>query len=110
VRHDPLQIELEGGRDRDDGVALLQHFEDLEVIAHHEVGLAGQKQLRGIDLRAAHLERDIEPGFLIEPGRLGLIEAAVLGLGEPAREKCHLVGGGCRGGRQRQAEDRGRRR
>ena len=70
VRHDSLQIELEGGCDRDGGEALLQHFEDLEIVAHHEIGLARQEQLRGIDLRAAHLERDVESGFLVDPGAL----------------------------------------
>ena len=92
VGHDSLQIELERRRDGDDREALLQHLEDLEIVAHHEVGLAGQQELHAVDLRAAHLERDIEPSLLVKPGRLGLIEAAVLGLCEPAREKRHLVG------------------
>jgi hypothetical protein len=84
-------------------VTLLQHFQDLQVVAHHEVGLASEQELRAVDLRTAHLERDIEPRLLVEPRCLGLIEAAVFRLGKPAGEKGDLVGGVCSIGAERQS-------
>ena len=64
-----------------------------------------------VDLRAAHLDRDVEPGLLVEAGGLGLIEAAVLGLRVPARQEGHLVGGvGAATGEQRERGSSGKRR
>ena len=96
VGHDALQIELERGPDGDDRQPLFEHLEDLEIVAHHEVGLAGEQQLRAVDLGTAHLERDVEPGLLVKPGRLGLVKPAMLGLREPTREERDLVGAECR--------------
>ena len=79
--------------DRHDRQPLLERLEHLEIVTHHEVGLAGKQQLHAVDLRPAHLDGDVEPGLLVEPGRLGLVEAAMLGLREPAGEEGDLVGG-----------------
>src|SRR5262249_3866366 len=57
-----------------------------------------------VDLRAAHLDRDLEPLLLVEAGGLGLIEAAMLGLRVPAGEEGDLVCG------RRRAGDQGERR
>ena len=73
------------------GKPLLQRLEHLEIVAHHHVGLAGEQELHAVHLRAAHLDGDVEPGLFVEPGRLGLVEPAMLGLGIPAGEKGDLV-------------------
>ncbi len=105
--HHALQVELERGADRDQGKALLQRLEHLEVVAHHHVGFAGEQELHAVHLGTAHLDGDVEPGLLVEAGRLRLVEPAMLGLGEPARQEGHLVGGGRCAGR---SEETGKRR
>jgi hypothetical protein len=83
---------LERRADGDDGQALRYPVEDLKVIAHHDVGFAAEQKLHAVNLRSAHLDRDIEPGLIVKAGGFGLIKAAVLGLRVPAGEKRHLVG------------------
>jgi hypothetical protein len=96
VRHHSLQIELKRRPDRNDRQSLLQHLQDLQVVAHHEVGFPGEQQLHAVDLGTAHLESDVEAGLFIQTRRLGLIEAAMLGLSEPTGKERHLVGSrGC---------------
>ncbi len=107
VRHHALQVVLERCRDGGDGKALLQRFQHLEVVAHHHIGLAGEEELHAVDLRAAHPDGDVEPGLLIEPGRLGLVEAAMLRLREPAGEEGDLVGGAGRAGHEKRGNERG---
>jgi hypothetical protein len=66
---------------------------DLNVVAHEHVGLAAEQQLHAVDLGPAHLDGHVEAGLFVKPGRLGLVEAAVLGLGEPTRQEHDLVAG-----------------
>jgi len=68
----------------------------LQVVAHGDVVLAGQQQLQHVDLRAAHLDGDVQPVLLVRAFGQGLVEAAVFGLGVPVRAEDELVGG--RGG------------
>jgi hypothetical protein len=92
MSHHALKVFLERRRDGDDRQALGEGIEHLKVVAHHHVGLAAKQKLHGVDLRAAHLDRHVEAGLLVEARGLSLVEAAVLGLGEPAGQEGHLVG------------------
>jgi hypothetical protein len=85
-----LQIELIDSADRDRRQSLLETVQHLDVVADDDVGVAAAQQLHPVDLRSAHLDVDVEPGFLVEPGGFGLIEAAVLRLGEPVREEANF--------------------
>ena len=91
MRHDALKVFLERRRDGDDRQALGDRVQHLEIVAHHHVGFAGEQKLQAVDLRAAHLDGDVEAGLLVNPGGLGLIEAAVLGLRVPTGQKGDLV-------------------
>jgi hypothetical protein len=82
--HQHLRLLLEGGGDDLDRDVLLDGGEGLKhVSAHVEVDLAGQQQRAVVHLRAALGDGDIEAAGGI--GAVGdrLIEAAMLGLGEP---------------------------
>ena len=94
VRHQPLQVELERGRDGGDGQAVGDAAQHLDIVAHDDVGIAGHEQLHGVHLRAAHADVHVEGRLLVQAGGLGLIEAAVLGLGEPTRQESDLLRGG----------------
>src|ERR1700723_688737 len=72
---------------------MLAAVEHLYVVAHDEVGIATEQKLRSIHLRTTHLDGHVETGLVVKPGRFGLIEAAMLGLREPAGQERHLVGG-----------------
>ena len=90
------------------GMPLRDRVQHLEVVAHHDVGFAGEQQLQAVHLRAAHLDRDVEAGLLVEARGLRLVEAAVLGLGVPAGEEGDLVGGVRGAGEQRREPQRWR--
>ncbi len=92
--HQALQIVLEGRADRCHRQALLDRLEHLNVVAHQDVGLTRDEQLHAVDLRAAHLDGDVEALLLIEACCLRLVEAAVLGLGQPAGQERDFIGRG----------------
>ena len=69
----------------------LPGLQRLTVVAKGTIGLTGSHQLHDVDLRAAHFNLDIETGVLIQPGGLGLVKPAVLGLGIPVGEKRKLL-------------------
>ena len=106
VGHHPLQVVLERGRHGDRGQALLDRLEHLDVVAHDRVGLAREQELQAVDLGPAHTDLDVEAGLLVEAGGLGLVEAAVLGLGVPARQEDDLVRRPRRPGHRQRQRDR----
>src|SRR6201999_880301 len=61
-----------------------------------DVGLTAGEELQAVHLRSAHLDRYVQPGFLIQAGRFRLVEAAMLRLGEPTGQEGDLGGGLCR--------------
>ncbi|VFT76978.1 Uncharacterised protein [Klebsiella aerogenes] len=69
----------------------LPGLQRLTVVAKGTIGLTGSHQLHDVDLRAAHFNLDIETGVLIQPGGLGLVKPAVLGLGIPVGKKRKLL-------------------
>jgi hypothetical protein len=113
--HDHLRMLLEDRRDVDHRNALLHRAERLEkVAAHVEVHAAGEHQGAVVDLRSARQDLDLEPA-IVQIGAVGdgLVEAAVLGLGEPVRAeddrflRCRGAG---RKGERRDGEHQGFRR
>lgn len=108
MRHDTLEIELKRRADRDDGQPVLDRRERLQIVSHHHIGIAAGEELQAVDLRATHLEVDVETGLFVESGRFGLIESAVLGLGEPTSEKAQLVSGAHRARKGDAGRDRRR--
>ena len=67
----------------------------------------GGEQLQAVDLRAAHLDRDIQAVLLVDAFRHGLVEAAVLGLREPVgREDDAFRGLGADGYGKQQRSDK----
>ena len=85
--HQPLQIALERGRDCYHRQPLLDRFQNLNVISHDDVGLAGDKQLQTVDLRATHGNLDVKPATGVEAASQRLIEPAVFRLREPIGQK-----------------------
>src|SRR4029079_15658581 len=82
-----------------------------------EINPAGRQELRIVDLRAPHPQRDVEPMAPVDPRGDRLIETAMLRLRLPVRGERHLVEGyaGCapedRGGeehRKQETEERKR--
>ena len=80
-----------------------------KVGAHHAVGLTGGHHLQAVELRAAHLDGDIEAVFLVQAGGHRLVEAAVLGLRVPVGliDKLFLCVGGVEQNAKGQSGDGG---
>lgn len=89
-----LRVFLEGGHDGDDRDVLLGGEEGGDQIATHvEVNPAGQKQRLVVHLWAAGDDGNVQTAGLIGAVGDGLIETAVLGLGEPVGAEHHLFKG-----------------
>jgi hypothetical protein len=91
MRDHALRLHLEHGRDCGQGHAILDGRQGLEVLAHDEVGLAGGDDLDRVDLRAAHLDGDVQAVLLVDAGGNRLVVAAVFGLRVPGSEEGDLV-------------------
>ena len=101
MREQHLRVLLEDRRDRDHWDVLRHRVEGLQAIrAHEEIDPAGEQQHAVVHLRAARHDRHVEAVFPV--GAVGdrLIEAAMLGLGDPVgaeRDLVELLGEGGRG-------------
>ena len=80
---DDDRVLLEEGADAHRLNALLPGLVVLDVKAHEDVHLTRSEQLQAVDLRAAHLDGDIEAVLFVSTLGDRLIQPAVLGLGEP---------------------------
>ncbi len=81
---DDLRVLLEDRGDRHDRHALLHRVERLQQVAAHViVDPPRQHQRAVVHLRAALDDGDVEPALLVGAVGHGLVEAAMLGLGQP---------------------------
>ena len=92
MREHHLRVLLENRRDRERRDVLLDRTEALQrVRAHEEIDLLGEQRQAVVHLRAARHDGHVEAVFRI--GAVGdrLIEAAMLGLGDPIGAERNLV-------------------
>ncbi len=85
-------ILLEDCRHRDEGHLLLDELDGLSA-AEVELHAARHQQGHVIDLRAALLDRDVQPVTRIDAGGDRLVEAAIFGLGFPVQAERDVIGG-----------------
>jgi len=102
MRHEDKRIFLKERRNRDDRNAVRHRIEGLDQIGPEvELDFSGGEQKPVVGIRPALKDRDVEPILRISPIRLGLVESAMLGLGEPVCREGHFVEGGSRHGQER---------
>ncbi len=108
MRHEDLRVLLEHGRDDLGRDVLLHRRIGLEhVAAHVEVDLADRKQQPVVGLWAARQDRHIKPELGVGPVDDRLVEAAVLGLGQPIGAEGDMIGGANSGERCTPGEGEG---
>ena len=108
---DHLRVLLEGGGDGHDRHVLGHGVEGLQqVAAHVELDAVGHQKCAVVHLWSARDDLDIEAACRVGAVRDGLVEAAVLGLGQPVGAEgdgCQVLGAGTAGREGRGERDQG---
>ena len=90
------RVTLEHGADGGEGQVFADEVERQKTIAGNgEVDPAGEQELRLVHLRPALADRDVEAVLGVDAGGHGLVEPAILGLGQPIEAERDPIGGVC---------------